>query len=78
MPEMWIVRAGRGAQLISGFLDNDLVAIGWDRVGDLGKLADVESVVAKVAELWPEYSRPKARMTASNLYRFSCVTSELS
>ena len=32
---MWMVRAGRGGNYIVEFRDNEIVGMGWDRVGDL-------------------------------------------
>jgi len=67
---IWMVRAGEDAYLVDDFLTKNLVAIGWNQVGDLTQLKDVESLKAKLQAAYPDYktgqiNKLPARFTAS-------------
>ncbi len=65
---MWMVRAGRDSVLFQSFIDQGLVAIGWDKAGDLTAFQTRDEILAKVREQWPN---SKQTVQAGILYRFS-------
>ena len=52
---MWMVRAGRGGYLIEEFKRKNIVAIGWDELGDLSKFRNSEEIKEAVKEIYPGY-----------------------
>ncbi len=69
MPKMWMIRAGEGAHLIDDFLENGIVAMGWDELGDLSgkKKSDIKRLMK---EKYGEYSRGKIAISSGQLVRF--------
>lgn len=65
---MWMVRAGRDSVLFQSFIDQGLVAIGWNKAGDLTAFQTRDEILAKVREQWPN---SKQTVQAGILYRFS-------
>jgi restriction system protein len=47
---MWMVRAGEGGYLIEDFKNKNYVAIGWNELTDLSKIADKEKIKKLVVE----------------------------
>ena len=41
---MWMVRAGEGAYLFDNFKEKNYVAIGWNELGDIGKITSKEDL----------------------------------
>lgn len=70
MSKCWMVRAGGGGRFAEAFRERNLVALGWDRIGDLSACKDRDAVLRKVQSAYPDYSLPTARMTAGQLFRF--------
>ncbi len=58
---LWMVRAGRDAAWIQEFLNQRIIAVGWD-VGDLSRAQSVEEVSARVRE---KYGAAQSRKIAS-------------
>lgn len=71
MTKLWVIRAGRGGELINEFLKNKVAAIGWDKVGTLDQYNDRETLLSSIMSAWPEYKKNKAAITASHLFRFA-------
>lgn len=67
---MWMVRAGEGAYLIEEFLKKKIVAIGWDKVGDLSKIGDVETIKEKLRAVYPHLKIGQINNFAGQLFRF--------
>ncbi|WP_062545403.1 restriction endonuclease [Rufibacter tibetensis] len=67
---MWMVRAGEDAYLAEEFLSKGLVAIGWNRVGDLTNLKDLESLKIKLSTTFPEFKTGKINNVAGQIFRF--------
>lgn len=65
----WMVRAGRGGEHIDDFREQKLVAMGWAEAGDLTGLSR-EALTEKIANVFPQYKKQKAVITASQLFRF--------
>ena len=68
---MWVVRAGRKGEGDSLILKNNIVAIGWIRLGDLGKIpADREALKQKLSELYPDKKAGAIPVDTGQLFRF--------
>jgi restriction system protein len=70
MAKMWMVRAGEKAYLISEFLDNAMIAMGWEGIGSLENLPSFIKIKEKIMSIYPEYNAGKTGMTASQLKKF--------
>lgn len=69
-PTLWMVRAGEGAFLIDNFLKGELIAIGWNDVGDLSRLKDLSAIKVKLHEAYPHAKSSQVNNYAGQLYRF--------
>ncbi len=67
---MWMVRAGEGAYLFDEFQSKNIVAIGWNKVGDLSKLSTSEEIKQIVKEKYPDYKLGKLNISAGQISRF--------
>ena len=67
---IWMVRAGEGAYLIEDFLKKKVVAIGWNKVGDLSKINDVEKIKETLRNAYPEFKVAQINNFAGQLFRF--------
>jgi restriction system protein len=67
---MWMVRAGEDAYLIEDFLKKKVVAIGWDKVGDLTSMTDANIIKAKLRKVYPEFKDGQINNFAGQLLRF--------
>ncbi|MEW6058410.1 MAG: restriction endonuclease [Bdellovibrionota bacterium] len=70
MDTMWMVRAGEGAYLAQDFLKNNVVAIGWNSVGDLNKIKDLQTLKEKLRNVYPDSSSAQISNFAGQLFRF--------
>ena len=71
----WMVRS-EGGELIDFFLQNKIVAIGWEKIGNLSKFNSKEELITEIQKQWPNAVVGKQRNIASILYRFSQVISK--
>ena len=70
-PAIWGVHAGRTGDADSLFLDKQVVALGWDEMGDLSKIpATREAFREKVAAVYPAKKPGAIPNNAGQLYRF--------
>jgi len=67
---MWLVRAGRNAQILDDFLDRGVVAIGWSKLGDLRSYQNKESLSEAVQHGWPNKGPGYKAIVTGQLYRF--------
>src|SRR5690606_25169463 len=67
---IFMVRAGEGAYLIDEFLKRKVVAIGWDNVGDLSLLKDIDKIKEKLRTVYPEFKSGQINNFAGQLSRF--------
>ena len=44
---MWMVRAGSDGSLFEPFIRNNLIAIGWPALGDLGHIESREELITR-------------------------------
>ena len=67
---MWMVRAGQGAGYIEDFIDSNIVAIGWPRLGDLKPGCTREQIIEKLQDLNPNLSKSKNAISAGQVFRY--------
>jgi restriction system protein len=68
---MWMVRAGEGASRIDDFLQKNLIAIGWMRVGNLDLVDQLDQVKIKLKKEYPHFKEGKTNISAATLFKFS-------
>ena len=67
----WMIRAGKGARFIDRFLeDSQVVAIGWNALGDIDVGDSRQEITKRVTETWPNYKKGKVSICAGQIYRF--------
>ncbi len=68
---VWGIHAGRHAEADSQFKRDDLVAVGWSRIGDLSQLpADREAFKSAVQTAYPATKAGAVPVYGGLLYRF--------
>lgn len=67
--DLWMVRAGEGAYLVDKFIEEGIVAIGWD-VDDLSNVDKLSQVKERYKKIYPEDKPGKANLNAGQIYRF--------
>lgn len=68
---MWMIRAGESAYLVDEFRDRNLVAVGWNKLGDLtGRKLSKKELVKIITDLEPELKEGQVRMSANQFYKF--------
>jgi restriction system protein len=66
----WMVRAGEGAYLVEDFLKKKIIAIGWDKVGDLTKINDIDTIKKKLRDGYPQFKIGQVNNSTGQLFRF--------
>lgn len=54
----WVIAAGEGARLLSTFIERNLIAIGWDEIGDLRKYDNRAALAAAIKDAYESESTP--------------------
>lgn len=67
----WMIRAGEGGYLFDEFKSRSIISIGWNEVGDIGKLSDKTKIKDALVKCYPDYNPGKVNITAGQLYRFA-------
>jgi restriction system protein len=71
-PLIWGIHAGRTGDADNLFLKHNVVALGWDKIGDLGQInADREAFKIAVAKAYPEAKPGAIPNNAGQLFRFA-------
>ncbi|WP_199153344.1 restriction endonuclease [Chromobacterium sp. ASV23] len=70
MGSTWLVRADSGGRLAPEFKSRAIVAIGWIEAGNTLDLVTREDFSQRMAEAYPEDSKPKQRSAAGQVFRF--------
>ena len=68
--EVWVVRAGRGAEYIDEFIERGIVAIGWNAAGAIAPGVDRDEVYRMVRETHADANPRASRVHANIIYRF--------
>jgi restriction system protein len=69
MPNLWMVRAGRGSENIEEFLRHGIVALGDDRLGPLPPTLRKDELLRLYAEKYPEEKEGSLAVWASQFMR---------
>jgi restriction system protein len=68
---LWGIHAGRTGDADALFLKKNVIAVGWDRLGDLSKLgSDRDAFKAAIEKAWPEKKPGAIPNNAGQLFRF--------
>lgn len=67
---MWMVRAGEDAFLIDDFKNKNIVAIGWNYLGDLKKYHNKEEIKDQLKKEHPAYNIYKIGRAAGQIFTF--------
>jgi restriction system protein len=68
--QVWMVRAGRNAMYLQDFIELKMVAIGWNRLGDLSNIHGRAAISQLVAQAYPEDTMPQRVVSSGQVYRF--------
>lgn len=70
MKNMWMVRAGRGGNFIDDFLERNIVAIGWNDLGDIPNNLSRDELMARVIQAWPNRKKSQTAISVGQIYRY--------
>lgn len=70
MTETWVVRAGVDSVYIDDFLENNIVAIGWEELGTISEKETKSQLLTKYHATYPDHSDGKAQNAVSQVLRF--------
>jgi len=68
---IWLVRAGRTGHQEEVAIDNNLVAIGWEELGDISSVADKESLLSLYNQIYPGEKPRAVSNKANQIWRFA-------
>lgn len=66
-----MVRAGERAYLIDDFIDNGIIAVGWNDLGELSDINNLEEIKALYEEIYSNDKKHSRNMNAGQIYRFT-------
>ncbi|WP_051476051.1 restriction endonuclease [Aquimarina megaterium] len=67
---IWMVRAGSGGYLIDEFLNEGIVAIGWDDMGRFPKNIEYDELKELLVNTYEDWTSGKIAQTAGQIWRF--------
>lgn len=67
---MWMVRSASGGRLADEFVEQKVVAIGWEDIGDLAQYQTKAEILLAIRQNWPDWSQGRCMSSASQLERF--------
>lgn len=65
-----MVRAGRGGKFIDDFIENNMVAIGWVKIGQPDNNISRDELLKKVEKTWPELKNSQRAKFVSTVFRY--------
>ena len=68
--DIWMVRAGRGGEFASRFLENSIVAIGWGHIGDITASTPDDEIRRLVDAAYPSSKQGTRASWAGQIRRF--------
>jgi len=68
--KVWMIRAGQRAFLIDDFIDKEIIAIGWNELGDLKDKKNLEQIKTALKNTYPSEKQFTQNMNAGQIYRF--------
>ncbi len=67
---IWMVRAGESGYLIDEFLTQGIVAIGWNKIGDLKNLKTLDELKNRLRKAYPNSKLSQVNNYAGQIFRF--------
>lgn len=67
---MWMVRAGKGANFIDDFIEKGVVGIGWRELGEIPNAIPRDELSEKTREAWPNMKKGQVAISVGQIYRF--------
>ena len=67
---MWMVRAESDGSLFEPFTQNNFVAIGWPKLGDIGQVASRDELIPMLQSNYPDRTNGAHQNHATMLFRF--------
>ncbi|MCH2034656.1 MAG: restriction endonuclease [Tenacibaculum sp.] len=68
--KVWMVRAGRGSIYIDNFINESIIAVGWNEIGKLNKGIDYDGLKEKLFHAYPDWSQGKLNQCTGQIWRF--------
>lgn len=66
---VWMVRAGRGSYLIDEFINEGVVAVGWNDIGQLNEKISQEDLKNKFRKVYPDSSPGNVNQSVGQIWR---------
>lgn len=66
----WMIRAGRGGYLMEEFLKNEIIAIGWNDLGEIPKDMVYEDVKKRFREIYDEDPDGRVNQSVGQIWKF--------
>lgn len=67
---LWMVRAGEGGYLFDEFKEKNIIAIGWNSIGNISKQIDLDGLKSKLKLNYPENKSSQNNNFAGQIFRF--------
>lgn len=67
---IWMVRAGSAGYLLDEFLDNEIIAIGWNDLKEINKKTTQPELKMEYYKTYPEDSDGRVNQTVGQIWRF--------
>lgn len=67
---MWMVRAGEGGYLFDDFQKKEIIAIGWNELGNLSKFSDSEEIKEKFKQTYTDVKKTYIPIAVSQISKF--------
>lgn len=68
--KIWMVRAGEGGRFAEDFISHKMIAIGWNKVGDLSNVTSLEQIKKIMRQEYPSAKAGWVNICAGQIYRF--------
>lgn len=69
-PNTWMMRAGEGARLLDLFLEKNIIALGWNEIGELAPDTTYEQLKEKLTSTYPDNSQGRINQSAGQIWKF--------
>jgi restriction system protein len=70
---VWMIRAGQGGYLVNDFVAKNIVAIGWNQLGDLTNVRTRDAMMLLCRQTYPKDKPGRVVTTASVMHKFRNV-----
>lgn len=70
MKNVWMVRAGKGAEFVDDFIEKGIVAVGWNELGNIDSNVSRDKLTALSKVAWPAMNKSQIAISVGQMYRF--------